>query len=802
MSPMMLFSHRSRFLNLILWAVLPLVTLVSCRAGEKASAIVVFDLSEELATLDALDPVALRRHYDKVLAVTCLQGIVNRDAPRLFVRYNAEADDFWFEKMTEPGAWLGDRKIERIGDLQELLRRFAGEPKGLVVWDEAVPATSNVAATVAGVEDLLAVRYDPSAGSLYQTLTTGTDALPVVQRLIGADGEPLFTGSGKIPGTSRESSGSAKNDAYVWLLENYIKPGRTNDRILGYYIDAFWLQCAHAQPLSNHTLNNLDYLMANRAAIVDLNVWDDEAPVDDPEQPPGTDVKTFREILAAMVKANQQKTMISVFGFPPWAFKYSDVVSNGWNAGSKHAAVLTEWKFSETITAHNGYMDADALAHSSFPNASFYSKYPLPEVIKQDAVPTRERLIASGVLDADGKLRPLNYYAHYQGDYDAGAWVYKFFPKFLADPARGTLPLSWAINPNLGNRFPFGLHYIRTHSKPGEVFVAGEAAGYLKPSLLQAPRPEPGLPDALDLWVAHNQKYYRQWDLAVTGFNIDGGTPPMNDRGFAAYQKFSPGGLGLQRSPAPFGLRENLAFAQMMTDLPGSEGNADMGQTVDALRGYFEPTGPNFVLVRSILQTPSYFAEIQSHLLEPGNFPNLLVDMPTLFWLIREFETNPKYEAARPKFADQKSVTATPILSAGLRSRRVADGVARIETADGQAGWNVAGGGSPFLYFDVANDFAQKLTPLGATVKVTYVDVSVGTLGLIYDSSDPAAMVAGAFKAAPAVPTQGSGKVMTQEFVLPDAIFSGRQNASSDFRLDGGGKPMRILAVEVEAIQN
>jgi len=45
--------HRSRFLNLILWAVLPLVTLVSCRAGEKASAIVVFDLSEELATLDA-----------------------------------------------------------------------------------------------------------------------------------------------------------------------------------------------------------------------------------------------------------------------------------------------------------------------------------------------------------------------------------------------------------------------------------------------------------------------------------------------------------------------------------------------------------------------------------------------------------------------------------------------------------------------------------------------------------------------------------------------------------------------------
>ncbi len=779
------------------WAILIAITSTSGWAGEADSAIVVFDLSEEHTRLDVSNPEALRRHYDKVMLATCLQGIVNRETPRLFVRYNTEPDDFWFEKMTEPGAWLADRKVERVGSVAELLAKFPEAVKGLVVWDERVPATSNVAATVAGVDDLLAVRFDESEGSLYREMTSAPIEFKVVRRFLADDGTPLFTGTGKIPETSRESTGSAKNDAYVWLLENCIKPGKTNDRILGYYIDAFWLQCANAQPLSNHTLNNLDYLMAHRAAIVDLNVWDDEASVDDPKQPPGTDAKTFREILAAMVKANRQKNMIAVFGFPPWAFKYSDAASNGWNAGGRHGAVLTEWKFSETITAHNGYMDADALGHSSFPNASFYSKYPLPDVIKQDAVPTRERLIASGVLDAEGKLRPLNYYAHYQGDYDAGAWIYKFFPRFLADPARGTLPLSWAINPNLGNRFPFGLHYIRTHSKAGEVFVAGEAAGYLKPSLLQAPRPAPGLPDALDLWVAHNEKYYRQWDLAVTGFSIDGATPPMNDRGFAAYQKFSPGGLGLQRAPAPFGLRKNLAFAQMMTDLPGSEGNADMGQTVDALRGYFESKGPNFVLVRSILQTPSYFAEIQRRLLEPGNFPNLLVDMPTLFWLIREFETNPKYEAERPKFADKKSVMATPMDSAGLRSRRIADGVAQIETLDGRAGWNVAGGGSPFLYFDVANDFAEKVAPDGATVSVTYVDVSAGTLGIIYDSSDAAAMVAGAFKTAPPVPTLGSGKVLTHEFVLPDAIFTGRQNASCDFRLDGGGKPMRILSVKV-----
>lgn len=759
--------------------------------------IVVLDLSDDLAKLDAADPVALRRHYDEVLLASCLQGIVNRAGPRLFVRYNPEPDDYWFGKMTEPGSWLADRKVERAADIAELLGKFPDAAKGLVVWDERVPATSNLAASLAGIEDLLAVRFDDSEGSLYRELASIAPGLKIVEKLLADDGGPLFTGRGTIPETTRDSTGSAKNDAYLWLLENHIKPGKTNDRILGYYIDAFWLKCANAQPLSNHTLNNLDYLIANRAAIVDLHVWEDEAPVDDPGQAPGTDAKTFREILAAMVEANGQKTMTAVFGFPPWAFKYSDSVSNGWSAGSRHGGVATEWKFSETITAFNGYMDADALGHSSFPNASFYANFPLPEVIKQDAVPTRERLIREGVLDKDGKLLPVNYYAHYQGDYDAGAWVYKFFPRYLEDPARGTLPLSWAINPTLANRFPFGLHYIRTHSKPGEVFVAGEAAGYLKPSLLQAPRPAPGLPDALDLWVEHNTKYYRQWDISVTGFNIDGNTPAMNDRGFAAYRKFSPGGIGMQRAPSPFGIRQDLAYAQMMTDLPRSEGQADMGETADALRGYFEPEGPNFVLVRSILQTPSYFADIRRRLLEPGNFPNKLVDMPTLFWLIREFETNPAYEAARPKFADRQAVSATPTTRGGLRTRRVADGVFKIDADNGTPCWNVAGGGAPFLYFDVANDFATSLAGTGAVVKVTFVDVSEGALGISYDSSDAAAMVQGAFKPAPAVATAGSGKVVSHEFVLPDAVFSGRQNASCDFRLDGGGKPMRILAVEV-----
>jgi hypothetical protein len=759
--------------------------------------IVVLDLADELQRLDAGDPAALRRHYDTVLMTSCLQGLVNRNEPRLFVRYNAAPDDFWFAKATEAGGWLAGRKIVPVANVREMLARFPQAAKGLVVWDERVPATSNVAATLAGVEDLLAVRFDQTEGSLYRELTSGLDARQVTRRLLHANGGPLFTGTGKIPDTNRETTGSAKNDAYLWLLENYIRPGKTNDRVLGFYLDGFWLQCAKAAGLSNHTLNNLDYLIAKRAAVVDLNVWEDEPAVDDPGQAPGTDLKTFREILLATVEANRRQSLIAVFGFPPWAYKYTDTVSNGWRAGGKHEAVATEWKFAETITAHNGYMDADALGYSSFPNASFYQSYPLPAVIKQDAKPTRERLIKEGVLAPDGKLLPLNYYAHYQGDFDAAAWVYWHFPKILADPARGTLPLSWAINPTLAMRFPFGMHYLRSHRAPGEVFVAGEAAGYLNPSLLQAPRPPPGLPDALDLWVAHNQQWYHQWDLDVTGFNIDGNTPPLNDRGFAAYRKFSPGGLGLQRAPAQFGSREGLPFAQMMTDLPGQDGNVDIRRTVAAVHGFFEPEDTNFVLVRSILQAPSFYAAIQRQLHEPGHFPNKLVDLPTLFWLIREFESNPHYQATRPKFADKKSVSATPITRNGLRTRRVADGIASTGTLAGKTVWQVPGGGSRYLYFDVADDFAKSLGGKGAKVRVTFIDGAVGVLGLSYDSSDAAAPLGGSYKAARPVPTHRTGRIATAEFDVPDAQFAGRQNASSDFRLDGGGNSLFIVAVEV-----
>ncbi len=295
----------------------------------------------------------------------------------MYLRYVRQPDDFWWSEMTRPGAWLGQRAVERIGPLEDLLARLGEVCQGLVVWDERVPATSNLASTIAGCENLLAVRYDPREGSLYRRLTDPPHGLAVRVRLLADDGGPLFTGKGTIPGTKLFSTGSAKCDAYLWLVERYLKTGKIDPRHMGYYLDGFWLRCAAVAGPENHTLTNHDFFIARRGLLFDLGVWDDEVSVDEPAQKPGTDAATLRAILRAAYDRLGGREMLHVGGFVPWAYKYTDFKTPHWNARGRHAPVPTEWKYAEILSCFNAYMDADALGLCAMANASFFQHYPL-----------------------------------------------------------------------------------------------------------------------------------------------------------------------------------------------------------------------------------------------------------------------------------------------------------------------------------------------------------------------------------------------------------------------------------------
>jgi hypothetical protein len=91
-----------------------------------------------------------------------LQGLANRDYPRLYVEYPKS----WQWEIVHPlRDFLSRRhgvKWDRLpqNDADAALARFAKHAKGCVVWDKSVRSSLIVAFTIAGVEDLVVVNED------------------------------------------------------------------------------------------------------------------------------------------------------------------------------------------------------------------------------------------------------------------------------------------------------------------------------------------------------------------------------------------------------------------------------------------------------------------------------------------------------------------------------------------------------------------------------------------------------------------------------------------------------------------
>jgi len=173
-----------------------IVTMAAPQAAKQVQGpdpVLFFDLTP-LFDLDLKDEAQRQRFYDESHLVFALQGLVNRTAPHLFVRYLKEPDDFWWGQMTQPGGWLSGRYVERVTSLDDLLERCKSFYRAAVVWDERVSATANLASTIAGCDDLLPLRFDLREGSLYRRLSESGPRLVIKASLLRSDGTALFTG--------------------------------------------------------------------------------------------------------------------------------------------------------------------------------------------------------------------------------------------------------------------------------------------------------------------------------------------------------------------------------------------------------------------------------------------------------------------------------------------------------------------------------------------------------------------------------------------------------------------------------
>ncbi len=435
--------------------------------------------------------VSTVQKYDEAMIAACLQGIINRDEPVVYVLEGSgkRRPEYWLDKMSTEGRWLEGRETVKLTCIEALFALAKDKIKGAVIWDTNVAASINVATTIAGVEDL--VVFSPE----YAAINLKAWGLNVKKDLRG-----MFTGS---------ETGSKKNDAYRWAIKEYLSKGFCSDHLLCLYEDSYLTR-------NNGDLSYVvtrDWAIQHRSFVYDLSPWGDEAPLDDPHQRLGTDLRTYKTMLAEVLKQTDGEQMTEVVGF--FSFKkYSNVPGHP----SKHDPVPTEWETVYLITPYNCYQNTVA---SSCYNQTFHSQAPIGD-LKQSRPADTLKL-------EEGKT----YVCIFMADYDSGTPLYDFLVDYWHDAKRGVVPMLWGINPNLIETYPDIISYYYETRTANDYFAAdASAAGYMNPNRVQK--------KYLPLFVEHNKKFYEQLDMTISPMVLDWDEPTAAVKD--AFTEFSPDG--------------------------------------------------------------------------------------------------------------------------------------------------------------------------------------------------------------------------------------------------------------------
>ena len=124
----------------------------------------IVELAQEtsLKSGEEVDVIDLRGEDLKTrLLVLSLQGIVNREKPQLYVLWESKrveptASERWLEYYRRKG-WIKGYKIVSI---EEALEKYKKYLKGAVIYDPELPATINLAVSLAGVYNLIVAHSD------------------------------------------------------------------------------------------------------------------------------------------------------------------------------------------------------------------------------------------------------------------------------------------------------------------------------------------------------------------------------------------------------------------------------------------------------------------------------------------------------------------------------------------------------------------------------------------------------------------------------------------------------------------
>lgn len=546
-----------------------------------------------------LSPRADESGYDETVALATIQGIVNRDAPELYVLAaerpreitTASRANYWLELLSRDGEWLAGRPQRPVNGLDQLVQLAGPRLKGVVIWDPAVPATLNVATTIAGVRDAVVLSPELAAKHLSRW------RLPVLEDLRGR-----FSGA---------ETGSAKNDAYRWAIREYLAPGRCSSRFLCLFADPF---TTRAKGEIGYAITR-DWAVKHRAFVLDLSPWADEQPADDRGQRLGLDVETYRMILAETLRQSGGRHLTELTGF----FVFEKYSHFGGNA-SRHEPVPTEWETVHLISPYNVFQNT---VSDHCYNQSLHSHAPRP--------PLRQNRTAQ-----PRPLEPKAYVCIFMADYDSSSVLYDVLPRNWDDPNRGKLPLAWGINPNLRDTYPDVVeHFYRTLTPADTITADAGAAGYMNPSRIPA--------EQLPLFVRHNLRYFREADLDLAPMVLDWRSPSAAVKD--AFREFAPAGFGSMvwdmhtntGDPVTPHVWRGLTVLRLRNEaneFPGAAATAEIiAETLCEESGQ----RPGFFFFRIVWQNPSRIIEMLDALrAKHPDLPFEVVDIHTFFALAKQ----------------------------------------------------------------------------------------------------------------------------------------------------------------------
>ena len=442
-----------------------------------------FDVNTYLANIrDA------RYSYDILAILSTIQGLVNRDGQHLWLFMTGlgegasiYSDPFWLNYLTQEGQFMEGKRIEAVTHFGTILKLFKDKINGLVVWDESVSATSNVAFTISGVENLIPVRFDAKVNSLMNILVNEY-GFEVKHNLVGRFKNEK---GGLIWNTDLPTTGSAKNDAYLWAKVNYLDKGLCNNTIMGNLVDSFTYDRQQVSTVYYTTslamITNRDFLVKNKAFMWDLLCFEDAIPNDDPYQDLGTDYRTAVQILYSQNQQHDGGEASRIVGFPPWWQKYTNwqnidvipLVAQYYQVKD----VELEWATTALYGYFNIVKDADAYGTTGLCNASILSQTPLIEY-EQPGKYNKDNINPEyASIKTKEEIPVSNYLLMYVGDYDCGAWGNKFIPTFFSDPNLNQYPLCWPVVTNLLQRIPNVYNYMY-ETAPDNIYFVGGDNGY------------------------------------------------------------------------------------------------------------------------------------------------------------------------------------------------------------------------------------------------------------------------------------------------------------------------------------